>query len=130
MELSRISALLAVFLLTLCLSLTVCTVMVLRGTVEEGDRVRTEAEAFLSELRRETEPASASTSALPTNANGESFLLREVNGRVAIFTAEGELISVTEIAVALLPLKDRQALAEGIHLASANELAALLQDLQ
>ncbi len=130
MELSRISALLSVFLLTLCLCLSVCTVMVLRDTVKEGERIRTEAKGLLSELQRSTDGVSQNAPSLPTNVAKEAFLLREVNGRVAIFTAEGKLISTTEISVALLPHKDRLALAEGIYLSSADELSALLQDLQ
>lgn len=128
MEFSRISALLAVILLTLCLSLSVCTVIALRSAVVEADRVRADAQVFWEKLQSAPVFEETAAPTLPTDAPVYSFCLREVNGRIAVYTADGALIQVTEYSAALLPAKDRTALADGIYVSSWQDVMKLLQD--
>lgn len=128
MELSKISALLAVILLSLCLSLSVCTVIALRSAVTEADRVRVDAEVFLEKLQDVTLDHSTEAPTLPTDAPVYPFCLRETEGRIAVYTADGALIQVTDYSAALLPAADRAALGEGIYASTWQDVMKLLQD--
>ena len=77
MELSRISALLCICLLALCLSLSVCTAMVLLTAVNETDRVRADAKQFLDDVQQLSESTAFYDGTLPTVLCPHSFYMKE-----------------------------------------------------
>ena len=126
MELSRISALLCICLLSLCLGLSVCTAMVLRSTLHETQRIR-ETANILADTAAEPQPETNQD--LPVAAPKKGYLLQAKNGKVYAYTEVGEPIREFDISVALLPSADQQALAEGILLSEWSEVLRLIQDL-
>lgn len=74
------------------------------------------------------------TAVLAAGAPGEDvsgFVLRDYHGRLAVFDA-GDLVTpltVTAVEISSLPEVDRDALAEGMSVASEEELILLLEDL-
>lgn len=74
----------------------------------------------------------AELGALDARAEAESaYLLRAEDGLVAVFggSGQGEALTVTDIRVDTLPLRDRQALQSGIPAKDRQELLSLLEDL-
>lgn len=60
-----------------------------------------------------------------------AYLVREVDGLVAVFTGDGaELLQLTNSPVAALPASDRACLSEGIPVPDDRALAMLLEDYQ
>lgn len=57
-----------------------------------------------------------------------SYILREYNGKLGVFSVDGGLLKTVSVMVASLPEADRRALNEGICVASYAELTALLED--
>ncbi len=78
-------------------------------------------------------PPSAETAlaeALPA-APLPAYLVREVDGLVAVFSGDGaELLRLTDSLVASLPMADRQCLAVGIPVSDDHALAMLLEDYE
>ncbi|MBE6633307.1 MAG: hypothetical protein E7620_03070 [Ruminococcaceae bacterium] len=126
MELSRISALLCICLLSLCLVLSVCTAMVLRSTLHETQQIR-ETASLLADTS--VDLSTEENEDLPAAAPPKGYLLRECNGRIYAYTETGEPIREFDVIVALLPQADRQALTEGILLADWSEVLGVIQDL-
>lgn len=56
------------------------------------------------------------------------YTVREVNGRIGVFDANGTQVRTLRVAVATLPRADREQLAIGITLTSEQELQALIED--
>lgn len=96
------------------------------------------AAALLSGLSALSAPAPAR--ALPAEQSGEAenlraeplaetegYILREVEGGVAIFSG-GRLVGKTEITAPLLRRADRSALQAGIRVESREELLKLIED--
>lgn len=135
MDVSRIISVMCVFLLSICLILSITALTVLRNTVDESAQACLEVQSFLESLEademKETEPQSEETqvdNSLPVDVLTNQFCLREVNGKVAIYTADGYLVRQLDISVELLPQADREALKEGICVSSWKEILALIQD--
>ena len=77
----------------------------------------------------QTPPVSESSTGVILYSEGESYTLREFNGRLAVFRgSEDEPSEVFDIFVQSLPDDDRAALAEGITVSSPEELRKLLED--
>lgn len=60
----------------------------------------------------------------------DSLTIRETNGKIAIYTADGLLLRTLDISVNTLPAADQSALATGITVNSWRELIALIEDLE
>jgi len=133
MDFPRIFLILCGFILLICLALSLTSLTVLRNAVSETEALRTEMTSWIA--------AGAEPSALPvvndTGADGDTvetdvlydvFCVREVNGKIGIYTSDGCLIRLLDVCVATLPEKERQALSEGICVCSWRELIALMQD--
>ena len=71
-----------------------------------------------------------SLGALPTGSMGQSYLLREVDGRIGVFyPADAEEPSMlTDIRVRDLPLGDRLELTSGVRVSDYGAVARLLED--
>ena len=60
-----------------------------------------------------------------------AYLVRELNGCIAVFSGDGaDLLRRTDYPAAALPLADRQGLEAGIPVDSDEALAMLLEDYQ
>ena len=72
----------------------------------------------------------SSLGALPADAVGDGYLLREVDGRVGVFyPADAPAPSlIADIRVADLPPDDRLALAAGVRASDRDAAARLLED--
>ena len=134
MDISRIISVMCVFLLSVCLILSIGTLTVLRNAVDESNRACREAQAFLETMGdqlKESEPPSEDAevdNSIPADVLYEQFCMREVNGRIAIYTADGYLIRLLDVSVKTLPEADQAALREGICVSSWKEILALMQD--
>ena len=123
-----------VFLLAVCLIFSISTLTVLRNAVDESNRACREAQDFLEkmgdqlkEIESPVEDAEVDNS-IPTDVLYEQFCMREVNGRIAIYTVDGYLIRLLDVSVKTLPEADQAALREGICVSSWKEILALMQD--
>ncbi len=65
------------------------------------------------------------------DGNGSGYMLRELNGYVAVYFEgfDKAPAAVTDIELQQLPEADREALADGLHVNSREELLMLLEDL-
>ena len=80
--------------------------------------------------QRDLPVSSSVDSALPVenlSENSSAYILREVEGSVAVFSG-GALWRKTDISAELLRERDRQALQEGIRVESLEELLKLIED--
>ncbi|MBQ8433047.1 MAG: hypothetical protein IJX28_09215 [Clostridia bacterium] len=141
MDFSKLFAILASFLLVICLTLALTTLTVLRNTVEEAKQTKEEAVEAMSRLDQAMDQLEETVTAgnfqspgeLPSDKNEEpisptvSFCIREANEKIAILNSEGHLIYLLEISPALLPREDREALQEGISISSWAELFSWIQ---
>lgn len=68
--------------------------------------------------------------ARPADAAGERYLLREMDGRVAVFypADAGEPAMITDIRLRDLPLGDRLELTAGVSVSDYTAVARLLED--
>ncbi len=131
MESYRILSVILLLLLSVCLICSVASLTVLRRTVKEADSIRSEAESLLEELKKPTEePVESDTDqdSIAVDVLCQSFCMRENGGKIAIYTADGELVRILDLAVDTLPERDRIALQNGISLSSWKEVLALIED--
>ncbi len=129
MDTSKILLLLCCFILIVCLTFCISTLTVLRNTVDESRAVQTEAaelvnemESLLSEYRDGAIPVLGETS------DTDRFILRELDGRIGVYTIDNYLLHVLDVSIDTLPPSDREALAVGIPLSSWKELISWIQD--
>lgn len=137
MNWTRVILAVCAFLLAICLTFAITALTSLRNAVAETGRVKAEAEELLEGLEHalRTDQTDQADEELKTDGAQQvgvlydQFCVREIGGRVAIYTGSGELVRLTDIWVAALPAADRKALAEGIRFSSWKEVLALMQDL-
>lgn len=139
MESSKILTVLCAFVLVVCLVLSITTLTVLRNAVEENDALQEDAAALVGNLNACVEdlnaaleesdsiPTSSDTST-PTDTLADSFCVREVNGKIGVYTSDGYLVHLLDVSVDTLPAADREALSAGICVGSWRELIAIIQD--
>ena len=131
MDTSKILLILCCFILVVCLTLAISSLTVLRNAVEESLAVWADAEALVDRMDELVE--SFPEEALPVLGNPEetgadAFYLCEVNGHIAIYTGDGNLLKILDVNLDSLPPADREALSDGIHLSSWRDLIARVQD--
>ena len=109
MNWTRLILILCVFLLCACLVFAVTALTVLRNAVAETGQVRNEAQSMLDGMKnvllKKQEPETNS----PDTANAQQvgvlydrFFVRDAGGQVAVYTASGELVRLTDIPVSSL----------------------------
>ena len=136
MDISRLVSVSCVLLLSLCCLLSIYTVTILRGNLAESAEICMEAKSLLETAKQENLDTSedailsdtGADSSLSVDILADQFCVRETNGRVAIYTADGDLIRLLELSSEMLPSADRLALQQGIYLSSWREVLALIQD--
>ena len=129
MDTAKILIILCCFILIVCLTFCISTLTVLRNTIDESRAVQTEAaglvdemESLLLDYRENSIPVLGDTS------DTDHFVLRELDGRIGIYTIDGYLLHVLNVSVDTLPQADREALTAGIPLSSWKELISWIQD--
>ncbi len=135
MDISRIISVMCVFLLAVCLILSITALTVLRNTVDESTRACMEVQGFLESLEENQsvneEPPETEVevdNSIPVDVLSDRFCMREINGKIAIYTSDGYLVRLLDISVETLPHADQQALQQGIEVSSWKEILALIQD--
>ena len=144
MSIGRVFMILCGMILAVCLVFSVSALTVLRTAVAETDRVRKSAQEMVERLEENEKNASEAlpvqgkadeteSESEPESSGAETasagYLLRECNGKIGIFTADGDLIRMEETSVETLPPRDREALQNGIPAKDWREVLSLLQDL-
>ena len=139
MDISRIVSVTCVLLLSLCFLIAIYTVTVLKNTLKESTETNLELKAFVETLENDLDTVASESakedlsndktdSSLPVDVLANQFCIRETNGRVAIYTADGYLIRLLDLSTDTLPSADRLALQQGIYLSSGKEVLALMED--
>ena len=138
MDISKLLAVLCCFVLIVCLTLSITTLVVLRHAVAENGALQNEAESLVAELNGCVDVLNqsiAQENSVPTvndttqaDVLSDAFCIREVNGKIGVYTSDGYLIRLLEVNVDTLPQKDREALKKGIVINSWRELIAIIQD--
>lgn len=138
MDASKILLVICAFTLIVCLTLCITTLAVLRNAVAENGVLQTEANTLVEKLDgcvdrlddtlskdSESIEVSGGTNG-PDTANG--FCLREKDGKIGIYTADGYLVKQLDLSIKTLPKEVREALKAGISVGSWEELLALIAD--
>ena len=139
MDISKFFAVIGSFLLIVCLTLSITTLVVLRNAIDENEQMQSNAEELIDQLNAsvnqfdttvnaDLKESVESTQDLPTNAKVERFWVREYNGKIAVYNTDGNMIHWVDTNVSMLPAKDRDALAVGIEVESMDGLIALIED--
>ena len=137
MDTSKILLILCCFVLTVCLTLSISTLVVLRNAIEEHGAVQKHAQGIVETLdacvndlnELTTKDPSISASADPDKDSSKlSFVLRETDGKIGVYSSAGDLLKLLSLSVDCLPKADRDALQKGITVNSWRELIAWIQD--
>ena len=139
MDFSKIFAIISTFVLIVCLTLSITTLVVLRNAIDENSQMQLQAERLLGDLNISVDKLDSAVNSelsldetgqadLPTNAKAETFSIREYNGKIAVYNADGTMIHWVDVNTALLPLEERKALTEGIEVQTWDALISCLQD--
>ncbi len=135
MDISRIISVMCVFLLAVCLILSITALTVLRNAVDESTQACMEVQCFLESLEEDQSVKEESSetevevdNSIPVDVLSNHFCMREINGKIAIYTSDGYLVRLLDISVETLPHADQQALQQGIEVSSWKEILALIQD--
>ncbi len=137
MDISRLISVMCVFLLAVCLILSITALTVLRNTVEESKQACQDVQCFLESMEEETRLSEETPpteievdNSVPVDVLSNRFCMKEINGKVAIYTSDGYLVRLLDISVETLPHADQQALRQGIEVSSWKEILALIQDFE
>ena len=142
MDTSKIFTVLCGFLLLICLTLSITTLVVLRNAVDETNAWQTQAEALVDELGgcvatlndSQWTDGSVSASTNPSDSESETqaeaYWIRETNGKIGIYTDDGYLVQLTDIVINTLPAADRQAIESGICADSWQAVIRLMQSYE
>lgn len=138
MDTSKIFLLLCAFVLIVCLTMSITTLVVLRNAIDENGSLQTEAGVLvdrldnclkeLEEVMVENEDSIAASGEGISTEEATGFCLRESNGIIGIYTTEGYLIHLLDVSVSTLPSSARQALKSGLVVGSWEELRNLVRD--
>jgi len=134
MDMTKLFTVICAFLLIVCLVFSITSLVSLRHALAENDALQTQTEELnarlddcVDQLNRQLEEHFLPTSATPT-ANEPTLYVREVNGKVGVFTQEGEMLYPVDLSSLTLPPAEREALAKGIEVHGWKALLALIRD--
>ena len=139
MDFSKIFAIISTFVLIVCLTLSITTLVILRNAIDENEQLQVEADRLLDDLNASVDKLDTTVNTKPpsnqteqedvlTNAEAEVFSVREYNGKIAIYNADGAMIHWVDVNTALLPIGERTALEQGIEIQTWDSLISYLQD--
>ena len=121
----------------LCLCLTLTTILTVYTLAKQNQSHREALSQALEVLSNQMETlqsvvdgSESPSTDIPVNTYEDTnfFCLKSVNGRVGVYTAEGDLIRLTDIEISTLPDQERRSLEQGIYTSSWKEILHLLQD--
>ncbi len=146
MDTAKIWTVLCAFLLLICLTLSITSVVVLRNALAENDAWQTRAQALTEDLvaclsRLEEDPDSIPVDTpLDDGGSGDAdmdadilynrFCLRETGGKIGIYNDEGYLVRLLDTDVQTLPPSEREALQNGFCVNSWEELLEWIQNYE
>ncbi|MBQ2734860.1 MAG: hypothetical protein IJF33_03425 [Clostridia bacterium] len=138
MDTSKILIILCCFILIVCLTLCISALVVLRNAIDEHGTVQSNAQvlvdcldscvADLNEALTKDDSISASADAEKDTTNSLTFVLRETDGKIGVYSSDGTLLKRLNVLVSDLPKVERDALAKGISVSSWQELISIIQD--
>ena len=140
MDVSKVFAVLCSFLLIICLCLSITTVSLLYSTAKQKEEWQDGTDAPVEEPMESAQEQSSTTK--PTETDKEDapsvsvdvlyqrLCMREVGGKIGIYSEDGYLIRTLDVQVSTLPKKDREELSKGIYVNSWKELISLIQDYE
>lgn len=144
-HISRLLSCVSTLLLLLCLGFAVATLASLRNSVDETLRLKERASEVLSDFDArlaglilpesdETEniPVSVDPADDPTETDllSAPLVIRDIGGRIGVYSPDGYLIREIAVDPSLLPAADRQALLAGVEVRSYRELIERIQDYE
>ena len=138
-DISKILTIVCACILLVCLVLSITSLTVLRNAVSENAALKKSTDALVDDLRacvaeihtdeQESEQSPAEKEpAATTDTAPEAFCVKEANGKIGVFTADGYLVRWLEVSIDDLPPADRELLRVGIVVGSWRELITLIQD--
>ncbi len=136
MDFSKIFAIISSFVLIVCLTLCITTLVVLRNAIDENETLQADAVRLVKELDTSVDKLDTviadnqAQGDLPTNAAAEIFSIRECNGKIAVYNDDGVMLHWVDVNTALLPAGERTALAQGIEVQGWESVISCLQDYQ
>ena len=141
MDTSKLFAILCAFLLLICITFSITSLVLLRNTIDATDARLETADVLLADLsvsiekwKKENDSVSVSTDTdsdeLDADILYHRFILRETGDRIGVYTANGHLIRTIETIVSTLPPAERDALSAGICVDSWEELFERIQDYE
>ncbi len=143
MDTAKIWTILCAFLLLICLTLSITSVVVLRNALAENEAWQTRTRALTEDLAAclahlEEDPDSIPVDT-PTGDGGSDvdadvlynrFCLRETGGKIGIYNDEGYLVRLLDTDVQTLPAAEREALQNGFCVNSWEELLEWIQNYE
>ena len=139
MDITKIFAILCGFLLVICLTLSITTLVVMRNAVEETAVWQDRAEALVNELggcveaMKNIENEDVPVLAPEEDAKSETntrYCLRLNGNSIGIYDADGFLIERLQTNPILLPAKERELLSDGIWVESWKDMQELAQNYE
>lgn len=141
MDATKIFTVLCAFLLIICLTLSITSLVVMRHAVSESEAWLDRAEIMVGKFdTAESEPTEKSDTTAPVTDTDppdagvdvlyHRFCLREVNGKIGVYTEEGYLVRMLDVAIKTLSERDQAALAGGIWVNSWRELIERIEDYE
>ena len=140
MDVSKILIALCGLILLICLTLSITTLSTLRNAIAENGLIIEEAEELIDQLDgyvdvfsqgAEDDADRENADALVDATQKESqFIIKEVNGKVGIYTAQGQFLLESDTHVSSLPAKEREEIRQGILCTSLEELLLRIQDYE
>ncbi len=136
MDISKLLTGVCVFLLLICIVFCTTALVALRNAVAESETLQFRSQLLAEELddciEQLEKPLKELTKKEDTSVSvtvvSESYVLRECNGVLCVYTSGGELVQRLDAEVESLPTKERELLRAGISRDSWKEMASLIQD--
>jgi len=135
MDTSKILMILCAFILVVCLTMCITTLVVLRNAIAENESIQTGSMILMEELDdclSRLEEKNDEENSIPTVGDGGEeayfFLLRATENGIGIYSADGYLIQLLDISPLTLPAADRLILEKGLKVSSWQEMISLIED--
>ncbi|MBR2721933.1 MAG: hypothetical protein IKB75_04055 [Clostridia bacterium] len=138
MDVPKILIALCGLILLICLTLSITTLSSLRNAIAENGLIVEEAEELIDQLdgyvdvfsqaaKDEADLENADILVDATQKESQ-FMIKEINGKIAIYTAQGQFLFESDTHVSTLPAKEREEIRQGILCSTLEELLLRMQD--
>ena len=131
-----------------CVTLSLVSLVLIANMAERAEEAADRTEDFLEEVDARINSIERSIHIVSSNVSAgfehltstppdveadvlfDSITLREKNGKIAVFSADGVCLHTLDVDVSTLPKADQIALSSGITVHSWRELIALIEDFE